>query len=486
VRRFAWIAVWCIFIARAIAAFSLPLTGDEAYYWEWSKRLAFGYVDHPPAVAWTIRSLDWLGHEPGFVRLGCVLCGVVATLALAACASLLAGDPRAGAVTALAFSLTPLATVAFASASPDGIYLACWALALWLAARAFRWGHPLDFAFLGLALGGALLARMFGFALLAGVVAYALTRGRTVRWANVGLALAVALLTYAPFLVWNAEHGWVTFAFSLIHRHGNERGGPAQLAAVLGEEAAAYSPGLWLAAVLCALRPRNALLAWTSLPLLGGLTAFALFRSVEIHWIFGAFASLCVMLGIAYVDLSPRARTLWAFFAGAPAAVLLVTIFVLALAPAPSYSFARRTLGLHLRNGGPFEIFTFRALAADAARLARERGAVVMTDGYGLSSVLDFDAAIAPVVIGYDWQGRESRAWYPSSEQPQRALFVDKEPLATRPDFVRQLGRACRKVVDGGTHAYAYAGLPPRTFYFTWCEGLVPQGLAILRWEREG
>ena len=61
-----------MFLLRAVVAFALPLTGDEAYYWEWSRRLAFGYVDHPPAAAWTIgeehlrsksRNTPFLGHE---------------------------------------------------------------------------------------------------------------------------------------------------------------------------------------------------------------------------------------------------------------------------------------------------------------------------------------------------------------------------------------------------------------------------------------
>jgi 4-amino-4-deoxy-L-arabinose transferase-like glycosyltransferase len=32
------------------------LTADEAYYWMWSKHLAFGYYDHPPMVALVIRA----------------------------------------------------------------------------------------------------------------------------------------------------------------------------------------------------------------------------------------------------------------------------------------------------------------------------------------------------------------------------------------------------------------------------------------------
>jgi len=70
--RAAWVVIVLVFVCRAVAAFSLPLTGDEAYYWEWSRRLAFGYADHPPAVAWTIWLFSGLGHGAGFVRLAVV------------------------------------------------------------------------------------------------------------------------------------------------------------------------------------------------------------------------------------------------------------------------------------------------------------------------------------------------------------------------------------------------------------------------------
>src|ERR1700693_6240395 len=110
VTRLIWSAIALVTLLRAIAAFTLPLTGDEAYYWEWSRRLAFGYVDHPPAVAFTIAAFAWLGHQAGFVRLGFVLCGVVASLGLAGATTELSGDRRAGAVAAIALTLTTLAT----------------------------------------------------------------------------------------------------------------------------------------------------------------------------------------------------------------------------------------------------------------------------------------------------------------------------------------------------------------------------------------
>jgi hypothetical protein len=486
VTRLVWLLVGAILLARAIGAFYLPLTGDEAYYWEWSRRLAFGYVDHPPFVAWTIRAFGQFGHGAGLVRLGFVVCGAIATVALGACASLLANDRRAGAAAALAFSLTPLLSVAFGSATPDGPFLMFWCLGLWLTVRAFRFRRGADFALLGLALGGTLLSRMFGFALLAGIAAYALRPEARWAWRG-GLAwsYAIAAFVFLPCVVWNAQHEWATFAFALVHRHEDALGGfsPRRLAMLWLAQAAAYSPGIWLVAMLCALRPSNALLAWTALPLLIFLTGFALFHDVEIHWMLGAFASLCAVLGVAYVQVPHRQKIVWSTVAVVPAAVLLPLIFAMTFAPGPSYRIVQRETSMKLRNSGPFEIFAFEPLSKDVAQLARRRGAIVMTDGYGLSSVMDFDAGVFPVVIGYNWQGRESHTWYPSSMWPQRALFVDKEPLATRQDFALRLAHACTRVVAGGTRDYQYGDAPPRRFYFTWCEGVRRNGMAILRWE---
>jgi hypothetical protein len=484
---FVWIAILAVVAVRGLVAFTLPLTGDEAYYWEWSRHLAWGYVDHPPLVAWTIALFAPFGRTPGLVRLGFVLCGLVASIAIAGCAIELTGERRAGAVAALALALTPLASLAFGSASPDGPYLMFWCLALWFGARAFRRDALADWICFGVAIAGVLLARVLGFALLFGVCAYALSPGVRYVWRRgMPIALGVALLLYAPFLVWNATHDWVTIAFALVHRHEETHAFELRRVAVLLlTQAAAYSPGIFIAVLLCVLRPSNAFLAWTGIPQFAVVTVLAFVEKVEIHWIFGTLASMAAMLGVAYTRLSHRRRIVWTTICVVPGAILVPAILAISFAPVPIYRIVHRETGAQLRNGGPFEIMTYAMVAHDAAELARSRDAVVMTDGYGLSSVLDFDAGIAPVVIGYDWQGRESRAWYPDERRPQRALFVDKEPLSTRPDIASHLHRACARVVDGGTHPYSYGGTTPRAYYFTWCEGLSGDGLAILRWERE-
>ncbi|MDQ2907969.1 MAG: glycosyltransferase family 39 protein [Candidatus Eremiobacteraeota bacterium] len=483
----AWSVVALVIIARGVVAFTVPLTGDEAYYWEWSRHPALGYVDHPPLVAYTIALFSPLGATPGIVRVGFVLCGAVASLAIAGAVCELGGDARAGAIAALGLALMPLATLAFASASPDGPYMMFWALALWFGARAIRRDRIVYWALLGVALAGTVLSRVLGFALVFGVCAYALSPGVRHVWRRgLPLALGIAFALGLPWLYWNATHGWITLAFALFYRHDETHGfSLVRLGDVLLTQAAAYSPGIFAAVLLLALRPRNAFLAWTALPQLLVVTALGLIESVEVYWIFGAMVSMAAMLGVAYGQIAQGLRVIWTTVCAAPGALLVALILTVAFAPVPIYRALHRETGLRLRNGGPFEIMTYAPLARQVAPLAQAHDAVVMTDGYGFSSVLDFDAGITPVVIGYDWQGREARRWYPDARHPARALFVDKEPLASRPDIARHLQRACTHVRDGGVHAYSYAGTPPRDYYFTWCDGLVRDGLAILRWERE-
>lgn len=482
-----WVVVALVIVVRGIVAFTLPLTGDEAYYWEWSRHLAWGYVDHPPAVAATIALFSIFGQTPGLVRLGFVLCGLIASIAIAGCAIAITDDRRAGAAAALALALTPLASLAFGSASPDGPYLMFWALALWAGARAFRFDRTLDWIALGAAVAGVLLSRVLGFALLFGLCAYALSPGMRHVWRRgLPLALATTALLFAPCVAWNASHHWVTFLFGLVYRHEETHAfSIARVAQLLAAQAAAYSPGIFIAVLLLALRPRSAFLAWTGVPQLVVVTLLSFFERVEIHWIFGTLVSLSAMLGVAYVQISHRRKIVWSTICVVPGAILVPAILAVTFAPVPIYRIVNRETGAQLRNGGPFEIMTYAMVARDAKELAARHDAVVMTDGYGLSSVMDFDAGITPVVIGYNWQGRESRAWYTDARRPRRALFVDKEPLSTRPDIASHLHRACARVTDGGIHPYSFGGTTPRAYYFTWCEGLEPDGIAILRWERE-
>ena len=492
-----WFIVAFVTLSRGFAAWKLPLTGDEAYYWEWAKHLALGYADHPPMVAYLIFPLDWVTANPLFVRLGFLACGVVATLAAAGAAKRITGDERAGMVTALAMTLAPMLSVGFVLATPDGPLMAGWALCLYLVVRASQTHARRDYVLLGLAIAFALLSKMFAWALVAGIVGWSLAPDRKRLWRE-GLALsfAIAGALYVPFLVWNAQHQWVGFWFTVLQRHVVKLSWYRPFIYLLAN-AGAYSPGLWLAALLVLVRSPNALIAWTAIPLSVVLILLNFYEQIELHWFFGPYVSLAVGMGVAFESLSHRARVLWATAGAVPAAVLIPFLFLAAAFPGQLYLQFRAT-GSELRHSGPFEIFTYWPLAQDVRRMATANDAVVVTDGYGFSSQMDFEAGIPPVVIGYDNQGQEARHWYDAAMQPKRILFVDKEALVRiegqpktypgRLDFQHRLEMACGRVAPGPNLEYSYTdptghSVPARTYFLTWCEQPRANAIRILRWE---
>jgi hypothetical protein len=171
-------------------------------------------------------------------------------------------------------------------------------------------------------------------------------------------------------------------------------------------------------------------------------------------------------------------------------------VFIAAVEPGFVYEQFVHT-GSTLRNTGGFEIFTVPSLAIDVRNMMEANDAVVVTDGYGLSSTLDFYGGVPPVVIGYNAQGQDATRWYDPDMQPRRILFVDKEALSPRPghpedkgrpDFALQLRRACTQVTAGPTLGYEFHDssghlVPARLYFTTWCEGPRPHALRILQWD---
>ena len=472
-------------VVRCIAAAHLPLSGDEAYYWEWSRRLAYGYYDHPPMVAWAI-ALFSLGHKSTLlVRLPFVISGLGAAVCVHAFVARATGSSWAGATAALLLTLTPFAMIAFTTATPDGTYLFFWSLSLYLTLRALDTAPIFElplavsvaFAFLSRVLGGLLA---FGCAY---VLALLGAGGGAQRRRYDLLALFIFCLLIAPYLVWDASHAWSAMRFALFGRHDATYHG-GNILSLLGLYALVLTPGVFIAAIVAIVRtarrssPADRIVFATATPLLALCLLLALREPVEFYWADGAFISLIAAIGLCAHELLRGVRYALVVV---PAAAIALLLYSVAAFPLQIYNVAQHSFGLQLRHEGPFEIWAFEPAARDMARESSSAHAWVMTDGYGLSSVLDYYGAIEPVVIGYDRQGREARQWA-TGAVPQTAFFFDKEALDSRPDFQARLRHACATVKDDGRRSYYVNGILARTFYVTRCDGLTPAGFAYLRW----
>jgi hypothetical protein len=68
---------------RLLMAWLVPVTQDEAYYFDWARSLAWGYFDHPPGVA-LLGIGTWMAPGSALAaRLGGVLAGALTLVVLA-------------------------------------------------------------------------------------------------------------------------------------------------------------------------------------------------------------------------------------------------------------------------------------------------------------------------------------------------------------------------------------------------------------------
>ena len=221
-------------LVRLVLGAIVPLVPDETYYWEWSRRLAPGYFDHPPAIALLIRGgTALLGDTPLGVRLLPQIAGLVATLACLRLAALL-GGPVAARRAALVMVALPIAAIGLIVATPDAPLLMMAALTLLAMVQAVRadprgWSSFGWWIVAGVCLGLAFVSKYTAVLLPLGA-SIAMSSHRDLRpqltrpGPYVAGLLAIAVTT--PVVVWNARHGWASFAFQLNHGLRTGRGSP--------------------------------------------------------------------------------------------------------------------------------------------------------------------------------------------------------------------------------------------------------------------
>ena len=217
------VTVASVLIRLYVAAFT-PLFPDETYYWEFSRRLASGYFDHPPVIAWLVRLGTTIFGDTAFgVRFGAVLAGGGAALFTAAAAKRLRG-PRGALIAAAVFALMPLST-GLTLATPDAPLLCFVAATLYALVRvlenpahsgeSFAWWCAAGAA-LGFAVASKYTAALVGFTVFVGMLAIPQLRAR-LREPGPYVGTMVALAIFAPVIAWNATHEWASFAFQLNH-----------------------------------------------------------------------------------------------------------------------------------------------------------------------------------------------------------------------------------------------------------------------------
>ena len=127
-RRTVWIILLLATALRLVIAARIPLVDDEAYYWTWSQRLAWGYPDHPPAIAAAIRATtSVLGNSALAVRAGPILLHLGIAWLLYDLGRRMFGA-ETGALAALWYQTVPLFSIGGMLSFPDAPFIFFWML----------------------------------------------------------------------------------------------------------------------------------------------------------------------------------------------------------------------------------------------------------------------------------------------------------------------------------------------------------------------
>ncbi len=189
---------------------------DELYYVACARRLALGYVDHPPVSILVLRSvIDWLGTSLWALRIVPAVEGAAMVLLVGLIARELGGKSFAQLLAMSAALAAPEYLGINHVYSMNSLDLLFWALVAFLFLRVSRSPSTGSWVVLGIVLGAALENKISILWLGAGLfVGMVLTEHRRLL-ASKGpwIACAIAFAIFLPYLLWQASAGWPTLEF---------------------------------------------------------------------------------------------------------------------------------------------------------------------------------------------------------------------------------------------------------------------------------
>ena len=206
---------------RLVYANALDLRTDEAYYWTWSKESVLSFLDHPPMVAWFIRfGTAIFGDTNLGVRFAGIVAMLVTQLLLADIVRRVTSSNVRAVVLAL---LLPEAALYYgllmAKVAPDTALIPFAVAMLWSLVRLAQSNDGRWWLAAGLFAGLSALSKFTAVMFMPAVLAFALVPDWRWRWLRSPypyLAALIAIVVFAPVLIWNAQHDWASFRFQAV------------------------------------------------------------------------------------------------------------------------------------------------------------------------------------------------------------------------------------------------------------------------------
>jgi Dolichyl-phosphate-mannose-protein mannosyltransferase len=304
---------------RLVWSALMGVCNDEAYHYLFTVYPSWSYFDHPPMTMW----IEWLGLtacggwvHPLSLRLGFVAMMAGSTWVMAQLTARWYGA-WPGFFAALILNLTIYYGGAGGFALPDPALLFFGLLTIWALANAILADdqRTLPWVWVGLAFAGTLLSKYHAIFFPMGVFLYLVltpSARRLLLRPGPYVALLIGSLGFAPVLIWNAQHDWLSFAFQASRAVGMQFKFSGTISTLLGPIVYLF-PWTWLLLV-CLLFHRlwnfrsakslDRLLVCLALPPMTFFLSVSCFKPMLPHWSLLGFVALLPLAGAKWAKWS--------------------------------------------------------------------------------------------------------------------------------------------------------------------------------------
>ena len=233
---FVFLLAISLFRIYYILSGPLNLGPDEAHYWEWSRRLDLSYYSKGPMMAYLIYIGTAVFGDTVFgIRFMAVIFSLLSSVFLFILGKSLA-DERTGLFSAIVFQIIPLFSAFGILFTIDSPFIFFWILSLYLFWKALgkngltdlppgekhQTGSMVCWVLLGISIGFGLLTKYtMAFFYLSAFLFFLFARGQKKLFFTKGpyVAFLTSLLIFSPVIIWNMQHGWVTFRHTAGQAH---------------------------------------------------------------------------------------------------------------------------------------------------------------------------------------------------------------------------------------------------------------------------
>lgn len=331
-----------LFVKIAFAA-ALPLSGDEALYWKYSKHLASGYIDHPPVNVVMIRlGTHIFGDTSIGVRIFPILTIIPASWAIWRAAELLFEEPGIGPAAALLFNLTLVGSVASIIATSDAYVVLFSALLLLALAKLNATQRGAWWIAVGIAFGLGMLSKYTTAFFAVSIFAWIILKPERRRWLLTPwpwLAGLIAVAIFSPVLIWNAEHQWASFGYQ-THRMLGQKFATRYVPELIGSQILLATPAIFALGYIGLVwggrkdggtESSKTLLTALILPIPAYFLVHALHERVQGNWPEPIYPAFSVAAAVAVTQFSAAQNRIaqaarWLFIVAVPIGILIPAI----------------------------------------------------------------------------------------------------------------------------------------------------------------